>query len=83
MVGYHHLFKGHDLEQTLGDSGQRRLVCCSPCDHRVGHDLVTEQQHGVLTGSIGHSILGCWAPLESGKASQKLSALAPNLSSSP
>ena len=49
--------------------------------HRLnGHDL--EQQYGALTGSIGHSILGCWVPLESGKASQKLSALAPNLSSS-
>ena len=24
--------------------GQRSLVCCSPSGHRVGHNLVTEQQ---------------------------------------
>ena len=29
----------------LGDSeGQGSLACCSPRDHRVGHDLTTEQQ---------------------------------------
>ena len=26
-----------------GVKGQRNLMCCSPCGHRVGHDLVTEQ----------------------------------------
>ena len=37
-----------DLLQTPGDSeGQGRMVCCSPGDGRVGHDLVTElQQRG-------------------------------------
>ena len=31
MVGWHHWFNGHELEQTLGDSeGQRSLLCCSP-----------------------------------------------------
>ena len=31
MVGWHHRLKGHELEQTLGDSeGQGSLVCCSP-----------------------------------------------------
>ena len=31
----------------LGDSeGQGSLACCSPRDHRVGHDLTTEQQQG-------------------------------------
>ena len=45
MVGWHHWLNGHELEQTPGDSeGQGSLVCCSPWGHRVGHDLVTEQQ---------------------------------------
>ena len=38
MVGWHHWLRGHEFEQTLG---QRSLVCCSPWDFRVGHDLVT------------------------------------------
>ena len=30
MVGWHHQFNGHELEQTHGDSnGQRSLACCS------------------------------------------------------
>ena len=45
MVGKHHQLNGHEFEQTLGDSGgQVRLACCSPWDHRVGHNLETEQQ---------------------------------------
>ena len=31
MVICHHQLKGHEFEQTLGDSeGQESLVCCSP-----------------------------------------------------
>ena len=31
MVRWHHRLKGHDFEQTLGDSeGQGSLACCSP-----------------------------------------------------
>ena len=31
MVGWHHQFKGHESEQTLGDGeGQGSLSCCSP-----------------------------------------------------
>ena len=31
MVGWHHRLKGHELEQTLGDSkGQASLSCCNP-----------------------------------------------------
>ena len=31
MVGWHHLFSGHELGQTPGDNeGQRGLVCCNP-----------------------------------------------------
>ena len=35
--------------QTLqGSEGQGNLTCCSPWGCRVGHYLVTEQQHGAL-----------------------------------
>ena len=45
MVGWHHLFNEHEFEQTPGDSeGQGSLVCCSPWDHRVGHNLAPKQQ---------------------------------------
>ena len=43
MVGWHQQLSGHEFEQTLRDSGeQRHLVCCSPRDGRVRHDLATE-----------------------------------------
>ena len=35
MVGWYHLFGGHEFEQTPGDSeGQGRLVCGSPRGHK-------------------------------------------------
>ena len=35
MVGWHHQFSGHELEQALGDSErQGSLVCCSPWGHK-------------------------------------------------
>ena len=31
LVGWHHLFNGHDLGKTPGDGdGQGSLACCSP-----------------------------------------------------
>ena len=31
IIGWHHQLKGHEFEQTLGDSeGQKSLVYCSP-----------------------------------------------------
>ena len=31
MVGWHHRFTGHELEQTLGDGEEQAgLACCSP-----------------------------------------------------
>ena len=31
IVGWHHQFKGHEFEQTLGvGDGQGVLACCSP-----------------------------------------------------
>ena len=35
MVWWHHWFNGHEFEQTLGDSGQVSLACCSPWSFRV------------------------------------------------
>ena len=41
---------GHEFEQTPGDSeGQGSLACCSPCDCKVRHDLVTEQRSVINT----------------------------------
>ena len=35
MVGWHHQLKGHESEQTLGDSeGQGSLACYSPWGHK-------------------------------------------------
>ena len=34
VVRWHHQLKGHEFEQTLGDSeGQGSLSCCSLWDH--------------------------------------------------
>ena len=39
MAGWHHRLNGHEFEQAPGvRAGQGGLVCCSPWDHRVGHD---------------------------------------------
>ena len=50
--GWHHQHDGHELGQTLGGGGGQggcpwdrlQTMCCSPWDHRVRHDWVTEQQ---------------------------------------
>ena len=35
MVGWHHRLKGHEFEQSLGDSdGQRSLAYYSPCSRK-------------------------------------------------
>ena len=50
MVEWHHWLNGHEFEQTPGDSeGQGSLACCSPWGHRVGHDLMMEQQRSAET----------------------------------
>ena len=36
VVGWHHLFSGHEFEQALGDGeGQGTLALCSPWGHKV------------------------------------------------
>ena len=44
-VGWHHRLNKHEFGQTPGD-GERQgsLAFCSPWGHKVGHDLMTEQQ---------------------------------------
>ena len=45
IVGWYHSLNGHEFEQTPGDTeGQSSLMCCSPWDRRIGHDLQAEQQ---------------------------------------
>ena len=40
---------GHEFEQTQEDSeGQGSLVCCSPWEHRIRHEWVTEQWYKVV-----------------------------------
>ena len=34
IVGWQHQFNGHEFEPTLGDSGQRSLVCYSLWGHK-------------------------------------------------
>ena len=50
MVGWHHRLRGHEFEQTQGDSGQRLQ---SMGLLRVRHDLATEQQPQGTTGMHG------------------------------
>ena len=43
MVGWHHRLNGHEFEQAPGvGDRQGGLACCSPWDHRIWHDWVTE-----------------------------------------
>ena len=49
MVGWQHQLNGRKFEQASGDNeGQGILASCSPWGHRVGHNLVTEQQQLTL-----------------------------------
>ena len=50
MVGWHHQLKGHEFEQTPGDSErQGSLACHIPWGCRVRHDLATEQRTTAMT----------------------------------
>ena len=45
MAGWHHQLNGREFEQAPGESeGQGSLTNRSPRGHRVGSDLLTEQQ---------------------------------------
>ena len=56
MVGWHHQLKGHEFEQTPGDSeGQGSLACCIPWGHKESD--VTEQLHNKKAYSHSHGVL--------------------------
>ena len=56
MVGWHHQLKGHEFEQTPGDSeGQGSLACCIPWGHKESD--VTEQLHNKKAYSYSHGVL--------------------------
>ena len=45
MVGWCHQLNGHGFEYIPGVcDGRGGLACCSPWDHKVRHDLATEQK---------------------------------------
>ena len=54
MVREHHQLSGYEFEPTPGESeGQGDLACCSPWDHRVRHNLVSESEsHSVVSDSF-------------------------------
>ena len=46
MLGWHHQLKGHESEQTLGDSeGQGILACFSPWGHKE-HECPNSNREG-------------------------------------
>ena len=53
MIRCHHQLNGHELEQTLGESGgQRNLACCNPWGRRKSdtaeHQQIPEQHIDIL-----------------------------------
>ena len=53
MVGWHHVFNGHEFEQAPGGGeGQGSLACCSPWGHK--ESVMTEQLDNKMLNSI------CW-----------------------
>ena len=53
MIRQHHQLNGHECEQTPGDSeGQEPGVLQPMGSQRVGHNLVTEQQQGLVSHYI-------------------------------
>ena len=58
MVGWHHRLKGHEFEQTLGDSeGQGKLACCQswPCKDSG----MTEQLNNESKVHVAMKLLKC------------------------
>ena len=57
MVGWHHQLNGHELEQTLGDSGQGSLVYCSLWGRKESNK--TEWLNNYMDKSFFQVILSC------------------------
>ena len=61
MVGWHHGFKGHELEQTPGDS--ERWGSLAPCSPRGLKELDTTWQLNNNIGAVGRNTQhGKWLP---------------------
>ena len=61
MFGWHHQLKGHEFEQTPGDSeGQGSLVCCSPWGHQESDMNLRLNNNNVYFKIIGY-FLPCTA----------------------
>ena len=57
MVRQHHQLSGHESEQTPGKPG----VLQSLGSQRVGHNLVTEQQHRIPLATTDRNPITCVA----------------------
>ena len=65
MVGWYHRLKGHELEQTPGDSeGQGSLACCSPWGRKEWG--MTEELKNIKCGDmeVHYMIISTWHMLE-------------------
>ena len=72
IVGWYHQFKGHEFEQTPGDSeGQGSLVCCRPRGHRVRHNWEAKQ--------VGLPEKSVWVPVSGPPRGWEVSSVQPRV----
>ena len=57
MVEWNHCFKGHEFEQTLGNSeGQGSLTCCSPWGHKESDTTELLNSNMIFIRSLAMSV---------------------------
>ena len=57
MVEWNHCFKGHEFEQTLGNSeGQGSLACCSPWGHKESDTTELLNSNMIFIRSLAMSV---------------------------
>ena len=57
MVEWNHCFKGHEFEQTLGNSeGQVSLACCSPWGHKESDTTELLNSNMIFIRSLAMSV---------------------------
>ena len=55
--GWHHRFKGHEFERTLGDGeGQGSLACCSPRSPKCNRLLQSVQKKNAFL-VVSHTLV--------------------------
>ena len=65
VAEWHHQLKGHESEQTCGDSGgQRRLACCSPRGRKEwdATERLNKKSDNVENGLLVFSLLNSIKP---------------------